>query len=60
MTSDIVTQTTDEKRAEPESRDEPKCAHHWIIEPPTGPTSKGYCKLCGAEKEFDNWGFESQ
>jgi hypothetical protein len=31
------------------------CCHHWIIETPAGPTSKGVCKLCGAEKEFDNF-----
>ncbi len=28
--------------------------HHWIIESANGPTSRGVCKLCGAEKEFDN------
>jgi hypothetical protein len=31
-----------------------KCMHHWIIEPPDGPTSKGYCKYCGAVAEFFN------
>ena len=31
------------------------CRHHWIIEAPSGPTSKGVCKLCGAEKEFINY-----
>lgn len=30
------------------------CYHHWIIEAPVGPTSKGVCKICGAEKEFAN------
>jgi hypothetical protein len=30
------------------------CPHHWIIEPATGPTSMGVCKLCGAAKEFSN------
>jgi hypothetical protein len=33
---------------------EDKCSHHWLIEPPKGPTSMGVCKLCGARKEFDN------
>ena len=33
---------------------EDKCSHHWLIEPPKGPTSTGVCKLCGARKEFDN------
>jgi len=37
---------------EPVARD--KCRHYWIIESPSGPTSKGVCKLCGAEKEFHN------
>jgi hypothetical protein len=30
------------------------CRHHWLIEPPNGPTSKGVCKLCGEVKFFDN------
>ena len=30
------------------------CSHHWLIEPPSGPTSKGVCKLCGEVKVFDN------
>ena len=30
------------------------CRHYWIIESPNGPTSRGVCKLCGAEKEFQN------
>ena len=31
-----------------------KCRHYWIIESPKGPTSRGLCKFCGAEKEFYN------
>ncbi len=30
------------------------CRHHWIIEVPNGPTSRGVCKRCGAEREFRN------
>jgi hypothetical protein len=30
------------------------CRHHWVIEPPDGPTSRGKCKLCGELKIFDN------
>lgn len=30
------------------------CKHHWLIEPPNGPISKGVCKLCGEVKLFDN------
>lgn len=37
---------------EPISKD--KCCHYWIIETSSGPTSKGVCKFCGAEKEFGN------
>ena len=32
-----------------------QCVHHWIIEPPDGPTSNGVCKICGSIKEFENW-----
>jgi len=31
-----------------------RCPHHWIIESPNGPTSRGVCKLCSAEREFAN------
>jgi len=31
-----------------------KCTHYWMIESPTRPTSRGVCKLCGAEREFRN------
>lgn len=30
------------------------CRHHWVIDTPEGPVSRGTCKLCGAEKEFKN------
>ena len=30
------------------------CRHHWVIESPDGPTSRGYCKLCRREREFFN------
>ena len=32
-----------------------ECNHHWIIETANGPTSRGVCKLSGAEQEFYNW-----
>ncbi len=38
-----------------EKQDIEKCVHHWIIEPPDGPTSKGVCQICGSTKEFENW-----
>ena len=31
------------------------CVHHWIIETPSGPKSKGICKHCGEEREFDSY-----
>lgn len=31
------------------------CTHHWVIEPPEGPISRGVCKKCGEEKEFNNY-----
>lgn len=33
---------------------ETQCRHHWVIEPPQGATSSGFCKRCGAEREFLN------
>jgi len=36
-----------------------ECCHHWIIESVNGPTSRGLCKNCGAEKEFLNSSAES-
>ena len=30
------------------------CRHHWEIETPQGPFSKGRCRLCGEEKDFNN------
>ena len=33
---------------------EAECMHHWMIDSPNGPTSKGTCKLCGQESEFRN------
>ncbi|MFH1639108.1 MAG: hypothetical protein ABIB93_02175 [Chloroflexota bacterium] len=30
------------------------CCHHWLIEKPNGPISKGVCKYCREEREFSN------
>ena len=35
------------------------CKHHWLIEPPTGPASRGECRHCGAERIFMNSTYES-
>jgi len=32
--------------------------HHWIIEEPNGPQSKGKCKLCHRTAIFSNGGVE--
>ncbi len=34
---------------------EAKCRHHWVIESPAGPKSKGFCRCCGAKGEFETW-----
>jgi len=31
------------------------CRHHWLIESPNGPTSRGRCRRCGTERDFTNW-----
>ena len=31
-----------------------KHVHHWLIEPASGPVSKGKCKGCKATKDFMN------
>lgn len=31
------------------------CIHHWLIEPPEGPVSKGECLKCGDKQEFGNY-----
>lgn len=31
------------------------CRHHWIIEAPTGPMSRGVCQLCEDVREFKNY-----
>jgi hypothetical protein len=33
---------------------QPQCKHHWLISPPSGPTSLGRCKHCGEERYFIN------
>lgn len=31
------------------------CVHHWLIDSPNGRTSRGRCKVCGAERDFRNY-----
>lgn len=41
----------------------PTCGHQWMIDSPNGPQSQGVCRLCGAERSFQNfiegssWGY---
>ncbi len=30
-------------------------AHHWLIDEPHGPVSRGFCKSCGKSREFYNF-----
>ncbi|MCY4366447.1 MAG: hypothetical protein OXE17_09520 [Chloroflexi bacterium] len=32
-----------------------ECQHHWVIQEADGPFSSGFCRLCGALKEFKNY-----
>ena len=32
-----------------------ECIHHWVIDVPDGPLSKGLCRLCGEAREFRNY-----
>ena len=32
-----------------------RCQHHWILDAPAGPVSKGACRSCGEERCFPNY-----
>ena len=42
----------------------PSCRHQWLIDSPAGPSSSGVCRLCGEERQFQNyiegtsWGYD--
>ncbi len=38
-----------------EARDLSGCEHHWVIDKPAGPTSRGTCRSCGEERDFQNY-----
>lgn len=40
---------------EQEVREGSLCQHHWVIDTPAGPISRGVCQLCGEEREFKNF-----
>ena len=31
------------------------CHHHWVIDRPNGPTSRGLCRTCGERRDFLNY-----
>jgi hypothetical protein len=39
--------------------DKQECKHYWVIEGARGPTSRGVCKFCGKEQEFQNSWYDS-
>ena len=49
---------------EPGAQESDSCEHHWVIASPAGPVSRGVCRLCGAERDFQNymegapWGYD--
>lgn len=45
-----MTRTATRTRPQPT----PACVHHYVLEPPEGPVSRGRCKLCGSERDFRN------
>ena len=42
----------------------PKCRHEWMIDSPSGASSRGVCLTCGEERQFQNyiegsaWGYD--
>ena len=45
----------DTKQAEETTQERSGCQHHWVVEPPAGPVSKGVCRSCGEERDFLNY-----
>ena len=38
-----------------EADSDDRCQHHWVIQPATGPLSKGVCQSCGETRDFKNY-----
>ena len=47
--------STQELVLEPEGQEPPACQHHWMIDKPAGPVSRGVCRACGEERDFRNY-----
>ena len=41
--------------AQPPTGADEGCKHFWLIDTPSGPVSRGVCKVCGVVKEFKNY-----
>ncbi len=54
MKIDIETRYNESDIETAKDTNEGQCLHYWRIETPNGPTSRGICKWCGAEREFVN------
>ena len=39
----------------PEIQEVQACEHHWVIDRPNGPSSRGLCRNCGEAREFLNY-----
>ncbi len=44
----------DELLALEETQERSVCQHHWLLDRPAGPVSKGACRSCGEERAFLN------
>jgi hypothetical protein len=41
--------------ASEEQQQKPVCRHHWMIDAPVGPVSRGVCQLCSEVRDFKNY-----
>ncbi len=49
----VITEGSVVEGAEEEKRS--LCRHYWVIDSAGGPTSKGVCRVCGAQRQFKNY-----
>ena len=54
-TMDTKLADQDELLALEATQDRSGCQHHWVIDSPAGPVSKGACRSCGEERNFPNY-----
>ena len=51
----VSSSSSHDSSAEEEFLETSGCKHQWIIDTPAGPPSKGVCRLCGQERQFQNY-----